>query len=85
MPRGDKSSYTGKQKRKAEHIEKGYEKRGVGKLACKDAPVINPIATHLQTAAARHCRKVAVLFPAPLSPGPALTISTGSTPRSQHA
>jgi hypothetical protein len=31
MPRGDKSSYTGKQKRKAEHIEKGYEKRGVGK------------------------------------------------------
>jgi plasmid stabilization system protein ParE len=31
MPRGDKSSYTDKQKRKAEHIERGYEKRGVGK------------------------------------------------------
>ena len=31
MPRGDKSSYTGKQRRKAEHIEEGYEKRGVGK------------------------------------------------------
>jgi hypothetical protein len=31
MPRGDKSSYTGKQKRKAEHIEEGYEKRGIGK------------------------------------------------------
>jgi hypothetical protein len=31
MPRGDKSSYTGKQKRKAAHIEKGYEKRGVSK------------------------------------------------------
>ena len=30
MPRGDKSSYTDKQKRKAEHIEKGYESRGVG-------------------------------------------------------
>ncbi len=29
MPRGDKSKYTGKQKRQAEHIEKGYEKRGV--------------------------------------------------------
>jgi plasmid stabilization system protein ParE len=29
MPRGDKSSYTGKQKRRAEHIEEGYEKRGV--------------------------------------------------------
>ena len=29
MPRGDKSSYTGKQKRRAEHIEEGYEHRGV--------------------------------------------------------
>jgi hypothetical protein len=31
MPRGDKSSYTGKQKRKAQHIEEGYEERGVSK------------------------------------------------------
>jgi plasmid stabilization system protein ParE len=31
MARGSKSKYTGKQKRKAEHIEEGYEKRGVGK------------------------------------------------------
>jgi hypothetical protein len=30
MPRGDTSSYTEKQKRKAEHIEEGYEHRGVG-------------------------------------------------------
>jgi plasmid stabilization system protein ParE len=29
MPRGDKSKYTEKQQRKAEHIEEGYEKRGV--------------------------------------------------------
>jgi plasmid stabilization system protein ParE len=29
MPQGSKASYTGKQKRKARHIEKGYEKRGV--------------------------------------------------------
>jgi plasmid stabilization system protein ParE len=29
MPRGDKSAYTDKQKRQAEHIEKGYEKKGV--------------------------------------------------------
>ena len=29
MPRGDKSKYTGKQKRQAEHIEEGYEQRGV--------------------------------------------------------
>jgi plasmid stabilization system protein ParE len=31
MPQGDKSSYTGKQKRQAEHIEEGYEKRGTPK------------------------------------------------------
>ncbi len=29
MPRGDKSSYTDKQKRQAEHIEEGYETRGI--------------------------------------------------------
>lgn len=29
MPRGDKSAYTDKQKRKAEHIADGYEARGV--------------------------------------------------------
>jgi hypothetical protein len=29
MARGDKSKYTEKQKRKAEHIEEGYEERGV--------------------------------------------------------
>ena len=29
MPRGDKSKYTGKQDRKAEHIEQSYESRGV--------------------------------------------------------
>src|ERR1700710_2177901 len=31
MPRGDKSSYTDKQKRMAEHIEDGYEERGTAK------------------------------------------------------
>ncbi len=31
MPRGDKSSYTNKQKRQAEHIEEGYEHRGVSR------------------------------------------------------
>lgn len=31
MSRGDKSSYTAKQRRQAEHIEEGYESRGVGK------------------------------------------------------
>jgi plasmid stabilization system protein ParE len=31
MPRGDKGKYTDKQKRKAEHIEEGYEDKGVSK------------------------------------------------------
>ena len=31
MPRGDKSAYTDKQQRKAEHIEEGYEAHGVPK------------------------------------------------------
>lgn len=34
MPRGDKSRYTDKQKRQAEHIEEGYEGRG---LSSKEA------------------------------------------------
>lgn len=31
MPRGDKDAYTDKQKRKAQHIEEGYEDHGVPK------------------------------------------------------
>ncbi|MDQ6623794.1 MAG: plasmid stabilization protein [Verrucomicrobiota bacterium] len=31
MAKGSKEKYTSKQKRKAEHIEEGYEKRGVSK------------------------------------------------------
>ena len=31
MPRGDKSKYTDKEKRQAEHVEEGYERRGVPK------------------------------------------------------
>ncbi len=34
MPRGDKSSYTKKQRRQAEDIEKGYKERG---LSSKEA------------------------------------------------
>jgi hypothetical protein len=30
MPRGDKSSYTAKQKRMAGHIEESYQERGLG-------------------------------------------------------
>jgi len=35
MPRGDKSKYTDKQKRQAEHIADGYEDRGVKKKTAK--------------------------------------------------
>jgi 6-phosphogluconate dehydrogenase len=35
MPRGDKSAYTDKQKRQAEHIEEGYEKKGVSAKEAK--------------------------------------------------
>lgn len=31
MPRGDKSSYSAKQKRQAEHIEDSYESKGASK------------------------------------------------------
>jgi len=31
MPRGDKSAYTDKQKRQAEHIEEGYLESGIKK------------------------------------------------------
>jgi hypothetical protein len=31
MPRGEKSKYTDKQERMADHIEEGYEKHGVSK------------------------------------------------------
>jgi plasmid stabilization system protein ParE len=31
VPQGDKTAYTDKQKRKVEHIEQGYEQRGVPK------------------------------------------------------
>ncbi len=35
MPRGDKSEYTDKQKRQAEHIEEGYEDRGLDEKESK--------------------------------------------------
>lgn len=35
MPQGSKKAYTDRQKRKAEHIEEGYEKKGVSKKTAK--------------------------------------------------
>jgi hypothetical protein len=46
MARGDKSKYTDKQKRKAEHIEEGYEKRGVSKEEAEKRAWATVNATH---------------------------------------
>jgi plasmid stabilization system protein ParE len=35
MPRGEKSKYTDKQERKADHIAEGYQSSGVGKKEAK--------------------------------------------------
>ena len=35
MPQGDKSSYTSKQKRQAEHIEEGYRDKGTSSKEAK--------------------------------------------------
>lgn len=36
MTQGDKSKYTDKQKRQAEHIEESYEKKGVSKKEAEE-------------------------------------------------
>lgn len=51
MPRGDKDKYTSKQKRQAEHIEDGYEKRGVGKDEARAWATVNKaVATRKERA-----------------------------------
>jgi hypothetical protein len=46
MPRGSKGKYSSKQKRIAEHIEKGYEKKGMSagraKAKCSKSPCHSP-------------------------------------------
>jgi len=46
MARGDKSKYTDKQKRKAEHIEEGYEKRGLSEEEAERRAWATVNATH---------------------------------------
>jgi plasmid stabilization system protein ParE len=36
MPQGSKQAYSDKQKRQAEHIEQGYERKGVGKKEAEE-------------------------------------------------
>ena len=43
MPRGDKSAYTDKQKRKAEHIEERYEERGRPRASAPPPALVSPI------------------------------------------
>jgi hypothetical protein len=51
MPRGDKSRYTDKQERKADHIADGYRKRGIG-----SAPATPPL-TGAVVLAVKHPRR----------------------------
>ena len=46
MSQGDKSSYTDKQKRQAEHIETGYEKKGLSakKAAARAWATVNKLS-----------------------------------------
>ena len=37
MPRGEKSKYTDKQERKADHIAEGYEENGVSEKEAEDS------------------------------------------------
>jgi plasmid stabilization system protein ParE len=46
MPTGDKDKYTDKQKRQAEHIEEGYEKRGVPEKEAEKRAWATVNATH---------------------------------------
>lgn len=46
MPRGNKSKYTDKQKRKAEHIEEGYKERGVSEEEAERRAWATVNATH---------------------------------------
>ena len=46
MPRGSKAKYTSKQKRKAEHIEEGYEKRGMSEKESERRAWATVNATH---------------------------------------
>ena len=45
MPRGDKSKYTDKQQRKADHIAEGYEEKGVSEYFAFQRPfaMVEPI------------------------------------------
>lgn len=46
MPRGDKSKYTSKQKRQAQHVEEGYEERGASrkKVAARGWATVNKMS-----------------------------------------
>ena len=59
MPRGDKSKYTDKQKRQAEHIEEGYKVRGVGGAAAAARPAKARSASAKKAARTRARRKAA--------------------------
>ena len=62
MPRGDKSKYTDKQERKADHIAEGYEKRGVPEHEAAAGP--GQPSTKMMAAAKRPAGLAAASLPA---------------------
>ena len=65
MPRGDKSSYTDKQKRQADHIEQGYEDRGTSHAEAERRAAARKRITKARGAAAISAEAANRLPPAP--------------------
>lgn len=66
MARGDKSSYSGKQKREAAHIEKSYQRKGVSKKTAQKrawATVNKQDGGAKKTGAKKKSRKTAKKYP----------------------
>ncbi len=63
MPQGDKSKYTDKQERKADHIAEGYEKRGVSDKRQSDER--GPLSTRMMAAARKKAATKAETPPLP--------------------
>ena len=70
MPQGDKSSYTDKQKRQAEHIEESYREKGVSEDEAESrASVLEPLGAAPSTSTTAAARSPAAgASPASLAP-----------------
>ena len=67
MPQGDKSSNTDKQKRQAEHIESGYEKKGFSTKTAEARAwaTVNKLTGGAKRAALAGKKLIKILQPSP--------------------